>query len=125
MSRGGDAPARDVEKESYHVDLRTRVEMKKTQAQGKTFESSLASLEKIVRDLERGDLPLEVSLQLFEEGVRLSRECQERLDQAERRIEVLLRDSEGRPRLAAFDEGEEELRLSAEDSEAVDDESVF
>jgi exodeoxyribonuclease VII small subunit len=99
--------------------------MKKTQAQGKTFESSLASLEKIVRDLERGDLPLEASLQLFEEGVRLSRECQERLDQAERRIEVLLRDSEGRPRLAAFDEGEEELRLGAEDSEAVDDESVF
>lgn len=61
------------------------------------FETSLAALEKIVRDLETGDLPLEESLKLFEDGVRLSRECQERLNQAERRIEVLLRDSDGKP----------------------------
>lgn len=61
------------------------------------FETSLAALEKIVRDLEAGDLTLEESLKLFEDGVRLSRECQERLDQAERRIEVLLRDTDGKP----------------------------
>ena len=70
--------------------------MKKPQTEGKSFEASLAALEKIVGDLERGDLPLEESLRLFENGVKLSRECQERLSQAERRIEVLLRDAEGR-----------------------------
>lgn len=61
----------------------------------KTFESSLGELEKIVRKLEDGDLSLEESLKLFEDGVKLSRECQERLNQAERRIEVLLKDSDG------------------------------
>jgi exodeoxyribonuclease VII small subunit len=60
-----------------------------------TFEVSLAELEKIVRRLEEGDLPLEESLELFEKGVRLSRECRERLNQAERRIEILLRDEDG------------------------------
>lgn len=62
-----------------------------------TFESSLGELEKIVRRLEDGDLPLEESLKLFEDGVRLSRECRERLDQAERRIEILLKDERGNP----------------------------
>lgn len=62
-----------------------------------TFESSLQELEKIVRNLENGDLALEESLKLFEDGVRLSRECQERLNQAERRIEVLLKDENGNP----------------------------
>lgn len=60
-----------------------------------TFEVSLAELEKIVRRLEEGDLPLDESLELFEKGVRLSRECRERLNQAERRIEILLRDEDG------------------------------
>ena len=65
----------------------------------KTFEASLNELEKIVNQLENGDLSLEDSLRLFEEGVRLSRECQQRLVQAERRIEVLLSDAEGKPSL--------------------------
>lgn len=99
--------------------------MKKTEAQSKNFESSLAALERVVRELERGDLPLEESLKLFEQGVKLSRECQERLNQAERRVEMLLRDTEGRPVLSAFDDEEKVLqRLSAE-SEAGEDESVF
>ncbi len=71
---------------------------KNTETSG-NFEASLTSLEKIVRELERGDLPLEQSLELFEHGVRLSRECQERLNQAERRIEVLLKDENGNPTL--------------------------
>ena len=62
-----------------------------------TFESSLGELEKIVRKLEDGELSLEESLKLFEDGVKLSRECQERLSQAERRIEILLKDSQGNP----------------------------
>ena len=68
----------------------------------KTFESSLEELERIVRELEQGDLPLERSLELFEKGVTLSRECQDRLNQAERRIEVLLRDNQGRPTVKPF-----------------------
>ena len=98
--------------------------MKKTaEAKTKTFETQLAALERVVRELERGDLPLAESQKLFEEGVRLSRECQERLDQAERRIEVLLRDSEGRPVLSAFDEENvDDLTRTGEDE---DDESVF
>ncbi len=60
---------------------------------------SLQELEKIVGRLEDGDLALEESLKLFEDGVRLSRECQERLNQAERRIEVLLKDETGNPAL--------------------------
>jgi len=78
--------------------------MDNSHAQIKTFETSLDALEQIVRELERGDLPLEKSLELFEQGIRLSRECQERLNQAERRIEVLMRDNQGRPVVAPFDD---------------------
>ena len=74
----------------------------------KNFESSLEELERIVRDLERGDLPLEKSLELFEQGVKLSRACQERLSEAERRIEVLTRDNHGRPMIRPF-EAEDDL----------------
>ena len=81
--------------------------MKKTEKIN-TFESSLASLEQIVRELERGDVPLEESLRLFEDGVKLTRECQERLGQAERRIEILLRDQAGRPVLAALDNDDDD-----------------
>ncbi|HSQ23338.1 MAG TPA: exodeoxyribonuclease VII small subunit [Pyrinomonadaceae bacterium] len=69
----------------------------------KSFESSLEQLELIVRELEQGELPLERSLELFEQGVKLSRECQERLNQAERRIEILMRDNQGRPAVKSFE----------------------
>ena len=77
--------------------------MKEGQEQQRSFEASLEALEQIVRQLESGDLPLEQSLELFEQGVRLSRECQDRLSQAERRIEVLLRDNQGRTVVAPFE----------------------
>jgi exodeoxyribonuclease VII small subunit len=79
----------------------------------RSFEASLEALEQIVRELERGDLPLEKSLELFEQGIRLSRECQERLTQAERKIEVLLRDNQGRPVASPYDQS----RITTEDSE--------
>jgi exodeoxyribonuclease VII, small subunit len=60
-----------------------------------TFESSLDELEQIVLKLETGDMALEESLELFERGVKLSRDCKERLLKAERRIEVLTRESNG------------------------------
>ena len=87
-------------------------------AKPKTFEASLEELERIVRQLEEGELTLEKSLELFEQGVKLSRECQERLNQAERRIEMLTRDNQGRAIVTAF---EPESELSA--SRSVDDES--
>ena len=68
-------------------------------SKNQTFESSLGELEKIVHKLEDGDLSLEESLKLFEDGVRISRECQERLNKAERRIEILLKDESGNPAL--------------------------
>ena len=84
------------------------------------FEAQLATLERIVRELERGDLPLEQSLDLFEQGVKLSRECQERLNEAERRIEVLLRGGDGATIAVPFESNE-----LAEDEPEADDESVF
>lgn len=92
--------------------------MKPSEQQTKSFEASLESLEQIVRQLEQGDLPLEKSLELFEQGIRLSRECQERLSQAERRIEILLRDNQGRPVTSAFpDETDSDLDLTDRSAE--------
>ena len=84
------------------------------------FETQLATLERIVRELEHGDLPLEQSLDLFEQGVKLSRECQERLNEAERRIEVLLRGGDGAAIAVPFESGE-----LVEDDEGGDDDTVF
>ena len=60
------------------------------------FEKALKRLSSIVAGLEKGDLPLEESLQLFEEGVKLSRYCSDRLEEAERRIEVLVKGKGGK-----------------------------
>jgi len=73
----------------------------------KSFEESLKELEQIVDQLEAGDLSLERSLDLFEQGVRLSRECQKRLDHAERKVEILLKGSGGAVEAAPFDESGE------------------
>lgn len=72
------------------------------------FEEALKRLEEIVEALERGDLALDASLRLFEEGICLSRWCTKKLNEAERRIEILTRDEEGEPILRPFDAEEEE-----------------
>ncbi len=72
-----------------------------------SFESSLKELERIVEQLEAGDLPLERSLELFEQGVQLSRDCQKRLDEAERKVEILLKGNDGTHTPVPFDEPEE------------------
>lgn len=74
----------------------------------KKFEPALARLEEIVQVLEQGDLPLEQSLKLFEEGIKLSRICNTRLEEAERKVEILLRDKEGKLQTQPFEEREEE-----------------
>ena len=61
------------------------------------FESAIAELETIVKTLEGGDLPLEKALECFERGVQLSRFCHARLEEAERRIEILNERGELRP----------------------------
>lgn len=61
----------------------------------KKFEEALERLEEIVKKMEEGDMTLEESLEAFEEGVRLSRFCSKKLDEAERKVEILLKDDEG------------------------------
>jgi exodeoxyribonuclease VII small subunit len=63
----------------------------------KDFEAAIAELESVVRKLEEGDLPLEQSLALYERGVQLSRFCHARLEEAERRIEILTDRGELKP----------------------------
>ena len=75
-----------------------------------TFEAAVQKLDEIVQKLEKGDMPLEQSLVLYEEGVRLSRLCHAKLEEAEGKIELLLKDArgdlavdaEGRPRKTPF-----------------------
>lgn len=60
-----------------------------------TFEESLKKLESIVGQLERGDLQLEDSVKLFEEGMHLSAECKRQLEEAEGKVEVLIKQRDG------------------------------
>jgi exodeoxyribonuclease VII small subunit len=68
------------------------------------FETALKELEGIVAQLEDGDLPLERALELFERGVTLSRECQKRLEEAERKVEILLKNARGEYEPHPFEE---------------------
>lgn len=80
-----------------------------TDAPPPTFEDALKRLSEIVQRLEKGDLALEDSLKLFEEGVRLSRQSQERLDAAQKRVEQLLAvDEQGRARTKPFETSAED-----------------
>ena len=63
-------------------------------AKKKSFETSLAELEQLVRAMESGDMSLDESLKAFEQGVKLTQECQTRLTQAEQRIQTLIADQE-------------------------------
>jgi len=56
-----------------------------------TFEASLEELERVVKQLEKGDLPLEQSLALFETGMKLSAGCKRQLEEAENRVEILMK----------------------------------
>lgn len=61
----------------------------------KTFEQAMQELEKIVEELEAGDLPLEKAMNKFEEGIQLTRFCTNRLDETEKKINILLQDQQG------------------------------
>ncbi|MBS7316536.1 MAG: exodeoxyribonuclease VII small subunit [Clostridiaceae bacterium] len=70
-----------------------------------TFEQALARLEEIVALLEKGDAPLDQSLELYEEGAALVRRCNSALEQAERRVTILMKDQEGTVTEQVFDAG--------------------
>jgi exodeoxyribonuclease VII small subunit len=67
-----------------------------------SFEAGVARLEALIEELENGGLDLDKSLALFEEGVRLSRRLNKRLNQAEKRLEILLKNEEGLPETTPF-----------------------
>jgi len=71
-----------------------------------SFEAGLERLEIIVRELEQGDLPLEKALSLFEEGVHVSSGCRKKLEEAESRVEVLLKKGDGKIVAEPFRPGE-------------------
>lgn len=75
----------------------------KTTANTAGFETALKDLEKIVGQLEKGDIPLEDQLKAFEKGVSLSRECMKRLEEVEKRVEVLMQNGEGKLSTTSFD----------------------
>ena len=61
-----------------------------------TFEQSMNKLEQIVQELESGDLPLEKAMSKFEEGIQLSKFCTGKLDETEKKITILMQDSNGK-----------------------------
>ncbi|MCK4462731.1 MAG: exodeoxyribonuclease VII small subunit [Candidatus Omnitrophica bacterium] len=71
------------------------------------FENALKKLEKIVEELEGGNLPLEDSLAKYEEGIKLSRICQKKLETAKKKVELLVKSKEGKFKLEAFGEESE------------------
>jgi exodeoxyribonuclease VII small subunit len=94
--------------------------MANVKAQPASFEDSLSKLESIVSQLESGDLPLERALEIFEDGVGLARLCQSHLAEAERKVEMLLRER-GELKTAPFDPATEiaELPVSRTTSTAT------
>ena len=78
------------------------------------FEEALKKLEKIVSDLENGDLALDESLEKYEEGIRLSKVCAKKLEAARKKVEILLKAEDGSLELKSFDE------RSAEDDDKTE-----
>lgn len=75
---------------------------------GKKFEDAMKRLEEIVEDLEGGELPLENSLKVFEEGMKLLTFCSDKLDEVEKRVDLLVKESDGRYVKKPFDTDEQE-----------------
>ena len=69
------------------------------------FEESMQKLEKVVQQLEKGDVPLDKAITLFEEGIQLSHSCRKELEEAESKVEVLLK-KDGKLRPAPFEDVE-------------------
>jgi exodeoxyribonuclease VII small subunit len=88
--------------------------MAKKDQQNKKFENALAELEEVVEQLETGELALEDSLAAFEKGVGLVKYCNQKLTEVEKKVELLVKDKEGKLEFRALDRVPEE---SEEDDE--------
>jgi exodeoxyribonuclease VII small subunit len=86
------------------------------------FEDALSKLEKIVSRLEDGEIPLEESLKLFEEGIRLSRLCNQKLEEAEKRVEILMKGKNGVIKPRPFDPSTGSGQTPSEESDPEEDE---
>jgi exodeoxyribonuclease VII small subunit len=73
-----------------------------------TFESAMKQLEQIAQELEAGELSLEMAMKKFEEGIQLSKFCSKKLDETERRIAILLQDSDGSVQEVPFEDKQAE-----------------
>lgn len=92
---------RDLHPRRRNMALKDQM-AKKGQAD-KRFESALEELESVVEQLESGDLSLEDSLAIFEKGVGLVKYCNEKLSEVEKKVEILIKDKEGRLQLKLLD----------------------
>jgi exodeoxyribonuclease VII small subunit len=88
------------------------------------FEAAMDRLEKIVEQMESGKLPLEDLIVRYEEGMNLVKICQERLAKAEQKIEIIARNSAGKPVVKEFEPAQEPAtsEKAASESESPDDE---
>jgi exodeoxyribonuclease VII small subunit len=84
------------------------MKMAKKELEKKKFEEALEELEKVVERLESGELSLEESLAAFEEGIGLVKFCNQKLTEVEKKIELLVKDKDGKLQLRAMDEGADE-----------------
>jgi exodeoxyribonuclease VII small subunit len=81
------------------------------------FEEQLRALENVVERLEQGDIPLEESVKLFEQGLKLSNACKKELEAAEGKIEILVKQSNGEMKPVAMNLGKDAEREEAEEEE--------
>jgi exodeoxyribonuclease VII small subunit len=89
--------------------------MAENKEQKLTFEAGLERLEQIVKELEQGDLALEKSLELFEEGMKLSGLCRQQLEEAESKVELLVKKSDGKMAAEPFAPGSSPAGASSKD----------
>jgi exodeoxyribonuclease VII small subunit len=87
-----------------------------------SFEEALQNLERIVEELEEGNLPLEETLKRFEEGIKLARLCEKKLKQAQKKVSMLTRDEQGDLKEVPFAEPQEPEKT---EKEGADTESLF
>lgn len=90
------------------------------------FEEALKKLEKIVDDLEGGNLALDDSLEKYEEGIKLSKMCAKKLEVAKKKVEILLKSEDGSVSLAPFDEkSAEEVTREPKKKKPKQEEGLF
>jgi len=81
------------------------------------FEKALAELKSIVEKLEKGDMELDESLKIFERGVRLVQVCTKKLDEAQRRVDIVMKSKDGKRTVEEFEEEGDEPDLDTEEEE--------